>query len=369
MGRTRVTRVERAIRRRYRRPRARSSGCWEWTLDGCNVCGVQNAGEPRLAGLSSRPSIAPFASPVVTSRTQVPACGAQVITSAGGASALARHARDTTRNSTLETRTRPQVFPGTRPKVPTPEKAMRSCSRVKDFSDNCARGPRIDIFGVELRKWRCRRCVISRHHGRGTGMQDRGSVRRLSPDSPREHPARRRTARSRVSPAVGWRYMSRAMLVAMLLGSLAVATASGARSASLSGIHKIKHVIMIMQENRSFDSYFGTFPGADGIPMVNGVPTVCVPDPAAGGCVRPYPDHSDNTSEAAHGWTNSVADIDGGKMDGFIAQAEVRNAACTVCLTGPHAPKDVVGYLTGTDIPNYWSYARNYVLQIGRAHV
>jgi len=27
------------------------------------------------------------------------------------------------------------------------------------------------------------------------------------------------------------------------------------------GIHKIKHVVIIMQENRSFDSYFGTFPG------------------------------------------------------------------------------------------------------------
>ena len=31
------------------------------------------------------------------------------------------------------------------------------------------------------------------------------------------------------------------------------------------GIHKIKHVIVIEQENRSFDNYFGTFPGADGI--------------------------------------------------------------------------------------------------------
>ena len=36
--------------------------------------------------------------------------------------------------------------------------------------------------------------------------------------------------------------------------------------APLTGIHKIKHVVIIMQENRSFDSYFGTFPGADGIP-------------------------------------------------------------------------------------------------------
>ena len=37
-----------------------------------------------------------------------------------------------------------------------------------------------------------------------------------------------------------------------------------------SGIHKIKHVIVIMQENRSFDSYFGTYPAAVGIPMHDG---------------------------------------------------------------------------------------------------
>src|SRR3974390_2607610 len=54
------------------------------------------------------------------------------------------------------------------------------------------------------------------------------------------------------------------------------------------GIHKIKHVIIIEQENRSFDSYFGTFPHADGIPMKNGVPTVCVPDPYSHECVKPF---------------------------------------------------------------------------------
>ena len=43
------------------------------------------------------------------------------------------------------------------------------------------------------------------------------------------------------------------------------------------GIHKIRHVIIIMQENRAFDEYFGTYPGADGIPMMNSVPTVCIP--------------------------------------------------------------------------------------------
>ena len=37
-----------------------------------------------------------------------------------------------------------------------------------------------------------------------------------------------------------------------------------AHAASLAGIHKIRHVVVVMQENRSFDSYFGTYPGADG---------------------------------------------------------------------------------------------------------
>src|SRR5580692_7830505 len=51
-------------------------------------------------------------------------------------------------------------------------------------------------------------------------------------------------------------------------------------------IHKIRHVVIIMQENRSFDSYFGTYPGADGLPMSHGVPSDCVPDPSGQSCIR-----------------------------------------------------------------------------------
>src|SRR2546423_13441826 len=50
------------------------------------------------------------------------------------------------------------------------------------------------------------------------------------------------------------------------------------------GIHKIKHVIVIMQENRSFDSYFCTIHAADGIP-----PDVCGPPPAHRGRQPPFP--------------------------------------------------------------------------------
>jgi phospholipase C len=86
-----------------------------------------------------------------------------------------------------------------------------------------------------------------------------------------------------------------------------------------SGIHKIKHVIIIMQENRSYDSYFGTYPGGAGLPMRNGVPTVCVPNPA-GGCDRPYHDTADVNGGGPHGLVNAVADINHGKMNGFIKQ-------------------------------------------------
>jgi phospholipase C len=131
------------------------------------------------------------------------------------------------------------------------------------------------------------------------------------------------------------------------------------------GIHKIKHVIVIMQENRSFDSYFGVYPGADGIPMKDGQPTVCVPDPKNGGCVKPFHDRNDVNGGGPHGAVNATADIDGGKMDGFIAQAEKAQTSCAnpdnpACVNGT---PDVMGYHDGRDIPNYWAYARHFVLQ------
>lgn len=137
-------------------------------------------------------------------------------------------------------------------------------------------------------------------------------------------------------------------------------------TASLSGIQKIKHVVIIMQENRSFDSYFGTFPGADGIPMKNGVPTVCVNDPATNTCVKPYHDTNDKNAGGPHGQTDATADINGGKMDGFIAQAGHAKDNCVAndpSCKGAATATDVMGYHTSQEIPNYWMYAKDFVLQ------
>ncbi len=132
------------------------------------------------------------------------------------------------------------------------------------------------------------------------------------------------------------------------------------------GVHKIKHVIVIQQENRSFDSYFGTYPGADGIPMQNGKPTVCIPDPSSGSCLAPYVDHSDTNGGGPHSQPNATADINGGKMDGFIGQAESGRKGCLdptdPACTNSSTP-DVMGYHTESDIPNYWTYAKDFTLQ------
>jgi phospholipase C len=135
------------------------------------------------------------------------------------------------------------------------------------------------------------------------------------------------------------------------------------------GIHKIRHVVIIMQENRSFDSYFGTYPGADGLPRdANGNFTVCVPDPRAGNCQRPYHNAGDTNAGGPHYHQSAVADINGGKMDGFIRTVEQSQDLDTdkvSCTVAGHAPScvDVMGYHDQRDIPNYWSYARHFVLQ------
>src|SRR3954467_5325290 len=110
--------------------------------------------------------------------------------------------------------------------------------------------------------------------------------------------------------------------VALLAGGLSVAGSTEHATGALTGIHKIQHVIVVMQENRSFDHYFGTYPGADGIAMSNGVPTACLPDPNAGGCQPPYVNHADDQGGGPHAAAHVVQDVDGGAMDGYVAAAE-----------------------------------------------
>jgi len=172
--------------------------------------------------------------------------------------------------------------------------------------------------------------------------------------------------------------LKRLLLVALaalsLLGLLLASSdlpghRTDAEAGTRDGIHKIQHVVVIMQENRSFDSYFGTYPGADGIPMKDGEPTVCSFDPRTHLCVEPYHDTADRNAGGPHDTVDANRDINRGKMNGFQRQArQGRFLAChdTVdapgCSLTPKKP-DVMGYHDWHEIPNYWAYARHFGLE------
>ena len=82
-----------------------------------------------------------------------------------------------------------------------------------------------------------------------------------------------------------------------------------------------------------------------------------VPDPSGGPGVAPYHDAAAVNRGGPHDWDNSAADIDKGKMDGFVGQS----SQSTVAAGSNY--RDVMGYHDYHEIPNYWNYARLYVLQ------
>ncbi len=140
-----------------------------------------------------------------------------------------------------------------------------------------------------------------------------------------------------------------AALTIMLAGLLAAACSTPAvHNPPARGIHTIRHIVVIRQENRSFDDYFGTFPGADGIP-----PGTCIPDHLRHVCQRPFHDRHSRNIGGPHSAQAAVADINHGAMNGFAAQSE----------QSATPRSDVMGYHDGRDIPNYWAYARDFVLQ------
>jgi phospholipase C len=167
-------------------------------------------------------------------------------------------------------------------------------------------------------------------------------------------------------------------LAVALLAGLAVTACNGRQTPLLdsgigdggdggpdAGAQKIQHVFIIFQENRSFDHYFGTYPGAEGLPMLpDGGFAVCIPDARDAGCVSPYHDVSDTNSGGPHGSSDAKADIDDGGMDGFVGQQELAPDCKDPFTPGcaHEANRDVMGYHDAREIPNYWNYAAHYVL-------
>jgi phospholipase C len=180
-------------------------------------------------------------------------------------------------------------------------------------------------------------------------------------------------------------FVVRFALILILALSMASLTAT-----QVYGTSKIQHLVFIIQENHSFDNYFGTYPGANGFPAGIAVPldlgnpgvgyvspfhlnvtepilivgdelppgisdpsqlnqTISVdPDDIASGTVSPFPFNNESIAgDLSHAWSVAHIDYDDGKMDGFV--------------TGGKSIK-TMGYYDRNDIPYYWDYADHFVL-------
>jgi phospholipase C len=112
----------------------------------------------------------------------------------------------------------------------------------------------------------------------------------------------------------------------------------------------IRHLVVLMQENHSFDNYFGTYPGAAGIPRGTCMP---ISSRRSGPCVRPFRLGGRAGLDVPHDGATHRAQAAGGAMDGFVT-------AVSQDRQRPEAT--VMGHYDGRDIPFYWNVARRYVL-------
>ena len=148
-----------------------------------------------------------------------------------------------------------------------------------------------------------------------------------------------------------------AAIVVALLGALTVRDGQRAEPREVdAGLSKIQHVVFIIKENRTFNTYFATYPGATGSTV--GGTIAC-----DGSTCRPGPDVAltpaqDVQKDLAHCFYCGLVAIDGGRMDGFNAMTGVTG------IDTPIDGRDLAGYtyFDRAGLPNYWAYADRFVL-------
>ncbi len=109
---------------------------------------------------------------------------------------------------------------------------------------------------------------------------------------------------------------------------------------------QIEHIVIYMQENKSYDQYFGTLPRGDGFTMGPNGPTNWNPDLANNPVTVFHQADTCDTISGDHGWNAEHIAVNGGAMDGFIR--------------GNHGDTRVMGYYDETNLPFYRGLAMTF---------
>lgn len=147
---------------------------------------------------------------------------------------------------------------------------------------------------------------------------------------------------------------------------------------------KVKHVFVLIQENHTFDNYFGLFPGVNGqtvdnLASADARATDCQKDPETGGCQRPflisanpkspnYVEDAPDTTGGNNGRNDQEFAIDHGRMDGFLVDNEGSGAAPLGPTPSPaqiqsHNESLAIEAVYDCDtVPYLWYYAKNFAL-------
>jgi len=124
-------------------------------------------------------------------------------------------------------------------------------------------------------------------------------------------------------------------------------TGQSAAELQAAAASKLQHIVVIVKENHTFDNFFGSFPGANGI-------TQC---PTTSGGTQPCQEAPDKIGhDLNHNHVSALFDWNGGAMNGWSSPAGSDNTG------GGTGDGSVYKQYFERDIPNYWKMARSFVL-------
>src|SRR5450759_2482198 len=165
--------------------------------------------------------------------------------------------------------------------------------------------------------------------------------------------------------AVGVLAMTAAALPAVALGG-------DIRSAASATTTPVKHLVVIFQENVSFDHYFATYPrasnpageprftGQPGTPSVNGL-NASLLAPNTTNSVQPFRLGRDQaqTCDQDHSYTAEQRAFDSGLMDKFVETVGRGAGACADYGKGKGL---AMGYYDGNTVTGLWNYAQHFAM-------
>ncbi|MBT2502689.1 phospholipase C [Curtobacterium sp. ISL-83] len=160
------------------------------------------------------------------------------------------------------------------------------------------------------------------------------------------------------------------MALAAIAGTaIALPQSASAADNSQNTTTPIKHVVVLFDENVSFDHYFGTYPkatNADGTPFTAAAGTPAVNTLASSGTLTTNPNayapkrltpQQAMTCDQNHGYLPEQKAVNGGAMDKFVESTSVDT--CTGLYGSPGLTMD---YFDGNTVTGLWNYAQNYAM-------